>query len=338
MGLFSRNIGIDLGTVNVLCYVDGEVVLHEPTIVTIQADNQKVVAIGQEAKEMFGRAPDTMEVVRPLRDGVIADYDVTAAMLQVFLRKIIGPIRLLRPTTMLTVPWGVTSVESRAVYEAAMQAGSGTAYLIQEPLAAAVGAGLPIGTPTGNMVVNLGGGTTEAAIVALYGIVAAESARVGGIKLDEAIINYVRRKYGLVIGEPTAEDIKLRIGAAVPLDDEELSMEVQGRDQVTGLPRSVTLTSSEVAEAMQEPLGAMVRVIKTVLEKTPPELASDTIDRGMVLCGGVAQLRGIDTLITRETGVTAYVADNPVASAVIGTGKALEMLDLLRPHLPRTYH
>lgn len=337
MGFFSRTIGIDLGTVNVLCYVGDEIVLHEPTIVAIQVADQKVVAIGQEAKEMYGRAPETMEVIRPLRDGVIADYDVTAAMLKVFMGKILGPIRLLRPTVMITVPWGVTSVESRAVYEAVMQAGAGTAYLIQEPLAAAIGAGLPIGTPTGNMVVNLGGGTTEAAIVALYGLVAAESARVGGIKLDEAIISYIRRKYGLVVGEPTAEDIKIRIGAALPPDDEELTMDVQGRDQVTGLPRSVAVTSSEVAEAMQEPLMAMVRVIKAVLEKTPPELASDTIDRGMVLCGGVAQLRGIETLITRETGVPAYVADNPLAAAAIGTGKALEMLDLLKPHLPRTY-
>ena len=335
MGLFSREIGIDLGTVNVLCYVNNEVVLHEPTIVAIQ-DNQRVVAIGQEAREMFGRVPETIEVVRPMQDGVIADYDVTAAMLQVFIRKVVGPIRLLRPVTMVTVPWGVTSVESRAVYEAAMQAGSRSAYLIHEPLAAAIGAGLPIGTPTGNMIVNLGGGATEAAIVTLYGIVAADSARVAGNSLDEAIIAYIRRKYGLVVGEPTAEDVKVRIGAAVSLE-EELTMDVQGRDQVNGLPRSITLNSSEVAEAMQEPLNIMMRVIRTVLEKTPPELASDTIDRGMVLCGGVALLRGIDTLITRETGVPAYVAENPLASAAIGTGKALEMLDILKPHLPRTF-
>lgn len=335
MGLFSREIGIDLGTVNVLCYVNNEVVLHEPTVVAIQ-DNQRVVAIGQEAREMFGRVPETIEVVRPMQDGVIADYDVTAAMLEVFIRKVVGPIRLLRPVTMITVPWGVTSVESRAVYEAAMQAGSRLAYLIHEPLAAAIGAGLPIGTPTGNMIVNLGGGATEAAIVTLYGIVAADSARVAGNSLDEAIIAYTRRKYGLVIGEPTAEDVKVRIGAAVSLE-EELTMDVQGRDQVNGLPRSITLNSSEVAEAIQEPLNIMMRVIRTVLEKTPPELASDTIDRGMVLCGGVALLRGIDTLITRETGVPAYVAENPLAAAAIGTGKALDMLDILKPHLPRTY-
>lgn len=335
MALFSRDIAIDLGTVNVLCYVDGEIVLHEPSIVAIQINDQKVVAIGQEAAEMFGRVPDTIEVVRPMQDGVIADYDVTAAMLEVFIKKISGPVRLFRPTVMVTVPWGVTSVESRAVFEATSQAGSRQVHLIQEPLAAAIGAGLPIGTPTGNMVVNLGGGSTEAAIVALYGIVAADSVRVGGNKLDEAIMGYVRRKYGLVIGEPTAAEIKHRIGAALPLDDE-LTLDVQGRDQVTGLPRSATLTSSEVAEAMQETLAIMVRTIKNVLEKTPPELASDTIDRGMVLCGGVANLRGIDQFITRETGVPAYVADNPLASAVIGTGKALEMLDILKPHLPRS--
>lgn len=335
MGWLSREIGIDLGTVNVLCYVDGEIVLHEPTIVAIQ-DDQRVVAIGQEAREMFGRVPENIEVVRPLQAGVIADYDVTAAMLKVFIRKVVGPVRLLKPTTMITVPWGVTSVESRAVYEAAMQAGSREAFLIQEPLAAAIGAGMPIGTPTGNMVVNMGGGATEAAIVALYGVVAADSVRVGGNKLDEAIINYIRRKYGLVVGEPTAEDIKIRIGAAVALDEERI-MEVQGRDQVNGLPRSITLSSSDVAEAMQEPLGLMIRAIKNVLEKTPPELASDTIDRGMVLCGGVAMLRGIDVLVTRETGVPAYVADNPLACAVIGTGKALEMLDILKTHLPRSF-
>jgi len=334
MAIFSKDIGIDLGTVNVLCYESGEIVLHEPSIVAIQVDEQKIVEVGQAAKEMQGRAPETIEVMRPLRDGVIADYEVTERMLYYFIQKICGPFRLFKPRVMVSVPYGVTSVESRAVHQAAVQAGSREAYLIQEPLAAAIGAGLPVATPTGNMIVDLGGGASEAAIIAVNGIVVANSVRIGGIKLDEAIIAYVRKKYGLVIGEPTAEDVKLRIGAALPLD-EEMSMEVQGRDQVTGLPRSVTLTTSEVAEAISEPLNAVVGMVKTVLEKTPPELISDTIDRGMVVCGGGALLRSMDKLLTKETGVPAYVADNPLACVAIGCGKALEMYEVLRPNLPR---
>lgn len=334
MALFSKDIGIDLGTVNVLCYEGGEIVLHEPSIVAIQVDEQKIVEVGQAAKEMQGRAPETIEVMRPMRDGVIADYEVTERMLYYFIQKICGPFRLFKPRVMVSVPYGVTSVESRAVHQAALQAGSRVAYLIQEPLAAAIGAGLPVATPTGNMIVDLGGGASEAAIIAVNGIVVANSVRIGGIKLDDAIITYVRKKYGLVIGEPTAEDVKLRIGAALPLD-EELSMEVQGRDQVTGLPRSVTLTTNEVAEAISEPLSAMVGMVKTVLEKTPPELVSDTIDRGMVVCGGGALLRSMDKLLTKETGVPAYVADNPLACVAMGCGKALEMYEVLRPSLPR---
>lgn len=334
MALFSKDIGIDLGTINVLCYEGGEIVLHEPSIVAIQVDEQKIVAVGQEAKEMQGRAPETIEVMRPLRDGVIADYEVTQLMLQYFIGKICGPFRLFKPRVMVSVPYGVTSVESRAVHQAALQSGTRAAYLIQEPLAAAIGAGLPIATPTGNMIVDLGGGASEAAIVAVNGIVTANSVRIGGVKLDEAIMTYVRKKYGLVIGEPTAEDVKVRIGAAIQLD-EELSMEVQGRDQVTGLPRSAVLTTNEVVEAMAEPLGQMVNMVKTVLEKTPPELVSDTIDRGMVVCGGGALLRGVDKLLTKETSVPAYLADNPLACVAIGCGKALEQYELLRPNLPR---
>jgi rod shape-determining protein MreB len=334
MAVFSKDIGIDLGTVNVLCYEGGEIVLHEPSIVAIQVDEQKIVEVGQAAKEMQGRAPETIEVMRPLRDGVIADYEVTERMLYYFIQKICGPFRLFKPRVMVSVPYGVTSVESRAVHQAALQAGSREAYLIQEPLAAAIGAGLPVATPTGNMIVDLGGGASEAAIVAVNGIVVANSVRIGGIKLDEAIIAYVRKKYGLVIGEPTAEDVKLRIGAAMP-PDEEMTMEVQGRDQVTGLPRSVTLTTSEAAEAVAEPLAAIVGMVRAVLEKTPPELVSDTIDRGMVVCGGGALLRSMDKLLTKETGVPAYVADNPLACVAIGCGKALEMYEVLRPNLPK---
>ncbi len=336
MAWFSKDIGIDLGTVNVLCYESGEIVLHEPSIGAIQVDEQKIVAVGQEAKEMQGRTPETIEVLRPLRDGVIADYEVTERMLYYFIQKICGPFRLFKPRVMVSVPYGVTSVESRAVHQAALQAGSREAFLIPEPLAAAIGAGLPTSTPTGNMIVDLGGGASEAAIVAVNGIVVANSVRIGGMKLDDAIVAYVRKKYGLVIGEPTAEEAKIRIGAAVPME-EDLTMEVQGRDQVTGLPRTTTLTTSELAEAMIEPLNSIIGMIKSVLEKTPPELVSDTIDRGMVVCGGGALLRGIDKLLTKETGVPAYVADNPLACVAIGCGKALENYELLKPNLPRMY-
>ncbi len=334
MALFSKEIGIDLGTVNVLCYEGGEIVLHEPSIVAIQVDEQKIVAVGQEAKDMQGRTPESIEVMRPLREGVIADYEVTERMLYYFIQKICGPLRLFKPRVMVSVPFGVTSVESRAVHQAALQAGSREAYLVQEPLAAALGAGLPISTPTGNLIVDLGGGVSEAALLAMNGIVAANSVRVGGMRLDEALVAYIRKKYGVIIGEPTSEEIKLGIGAALPLE-EELTMDVQGRDQVTGLPRMITLTSSETAEALADPLSQIVSMVKAVLEKTPPELISDTIDRGMVLCGGGALLRGMDKLLTKETGVPAYLADNPLACVAIGCGKALDMYDVLKPSLLR---
>ncbi|MBI3761509.1 MAG: rod shape-determining protein [Chloroflexi bacterium] len=333
MALLYKDIGIDLGTVNILIYQGGEIVLHEPCLAAIEIDEQKLVAIGQEARDMYGRVGENIEVMRPLRDGVIADYEVTERMLSYFIAKVCGPLRLFKPRTMVSVPWGVTSVESRAVHEAAMQAGSRESFLIPEPLAGAIGAGLPIQTPTGNMVVDLGGGITEAAVLSMNSVVAANSARLGGIKLDEAIVNYTRKKYGLVIGEPTAEEAKIRIGAAI-MPEEDLTMEVQGRDQVTGLPRSVTLSTGEVVEAMQEPLTTIVGVVKGVLEKTPPELASDIIDRGMVLCGGVALLRGIDKLLTKETGVPAYLAENPLACVALGAGRALEQVELYRRALP----
>lgn len=335
MALFSKDLGIDLGTVNTLVCEGGEIVLHEPTVVAITVAEQKIVAVGQEARDMYGRAPDSIEVMRPLRDGVIADFEVTEKLLEYIFAKISGPLRFFRPSVIITVPWGVTSVESRAVQEATLQAGARDAFLIPEPLAAALGADLPVSTPTGNMVVDLGGGASEAAVVSMNGIVAAHTARIGGMKLDEAIMAYVRRKYGLVIGEPTAEDIKIRIGAAYP-QDEELSMEVQGRDQVNGLPRTVTLTSREVIEAMQEPLGMIVGAVKSVLEKTPPELSSDIIDRGMVLCGGGSLLRGMDKLLTKETGVAAYVVENPLACVALGTGRAFKQLELLKRVMPRT--
>lgn len=333
MPLLSKDIGIDLGTVNVIVYEGGEIVLHEPSVVAIAVEEQKIVAVGQEAKDMDGRVPDNIQVMRPLREGVIADYEVTQLLLQRFIEKVCGPFRLFKPRVMVTVPWGVTSVESRAVHEAAMQAGSREVFLIPEPLAAAIGAGLPINTPSGNLIVNLGGGTTEAAVVSMNGIVSASAVRMGGMKLDDAIVAYVRKKYGLVIGEPTAEDVKIKIGAALPTDDEQ-TLEVQGRDQVTGLPRTITLSTGEVAESLAEPLALIIGNVKAVLERTPPELASDIIDRGMVLCGGVSLLRGLDKLITKETGVPAYLAENPVACVAMGAGKALERIELYRRSLP----
>jgi rod shape-determining protein MreB len=329
MGLLSRKLGVDLGTVNVMIYAGGQIVLQEPSMVALTVEDERVVAVGQEARDMYGRHPEHIEVVRPLRDGVIADYEVTEAMLRYFFRKIAGRMRFRGPEVMLSVPYGVTSVEKRAVHEAAVRAGAREAYLLPEPLLAALGAGLPISTPAGNMIFNLGGGASEAAVLAMNGIVVANSVRMGGMRLDEAIINYIRRKYSLVIGEPTAESIKIQIGAALDTG-QELSMEIQGRDQVGGLPRTITVTTSEVVEAIEEPLATVVGAAKAVLEQTPPELASDIIDRGIVLTGGGALLRGIDEYITRTVGVPAYRSEDPMASAVVGAGHAIEDLAVLR--------
>lgn len=332
--MFERQIGIDLGTVNVLVYVSGRgIVLREPSVVAISIKDNKIVSVGQEARDMLGRNPESIEVARPMRDGVIADYVVTEAMLRYFIRKVIGRNPLFRPRIMISVPKGVTSVESRAVHDAAIQAGAKEAYLIPEPLAAALGAGLPTGTPTGNMAVDMGGGTTEAAVVSMNDIVVWSSVRVGGIRTDESIMSYVRKKYNLIIGEQTAEEIKITIGSALPLP-EELEMDVRGRDQVAGLPKTIKLTSGEITEAMAEPLAAMVGVIKQTLEKTPPELAADIIDRGMVLSGGGALLRNIDRLVTKETGVPAFVAEQPLACVALGAGKALENYAIMRRSLP----
>ncbi len=336
MALLTPYIAIDLGTVNVLVHDQGRgVVLQEPSVVAIREDEDKttIVEVGRAAKEMYGRTPEEIEVMRPLRDGVIADYFVTQGMIEYFIGRVAGRLRLRKPIVMVTVPYGVTSVERRAVREAALAAGAREVHLIPEPLAAAIGAGLPIGTPTGNMVVDLGGGSSEAAVVAMNGIVSAESVRVGGVHLDEAIISYIRKKYNLVIGEPTAEAIKIKIGAAIELDVP-LTMQVQGRDQVAGLPKTITVNTSEVVEAISEPLAAIVNVVRAVLAKTPPELSSDIIDRGMALAGGGALLREIDTLLTRETGVPAYVADNPIACTAIGAGRALAELPILQRSIP----
>lgn len=328
--MLGKEMGIDLGTVNVLVYLKGKgIVLQEPSVVAISLGEEKIVAVGEEARAMFGRTPDVIEVMRPMRNGVIADYQVTERMLSYFMRKAGGLSRVFKPRVMISTPYGVTSVERRAVREAALDAGAGQAHLIPEPLAAAIGAGLPVGTPSGNMVVDLGGGTSEAAVISMNGIVTANSVRVGGVRLDDAIISYVRRKYNLMIGEPTAERIKIQVGSALPLE-EPLVTEIQGRDQVAGLPRTIELTSDEVTEALEEPLAAMVSVIKSVLERTPPELSSDIIERGMALVGGTALLRKLDELITQETGVPAWVAEAPMACVAMGAGKALDIYHILQ--------
>ena len=333
MALFTKDLGIDLGTVNTRAAEGGRVLIEEPTVAAIVVTEQKMVAWGKEAQDMLGRVPESIEVIRPLRNGVIADYEVTEFILADLLRKIGGPMRMFRPQVMMTVPDGVTSVERRAVHEAALQAGSREVFLIQQPLAAALGIDLPIGTPSGNMILGLGGGTTQAAVLAMYGIVAGEMMRAGGMHLDDAIVAYVRKKYGLIIGQMTAEQVKIKIGAAVP-QDEEQSVEIQGQDQVSGLPRPVTLTTGELVDAMEEPLMAVVETARRVLEKTPPELVSDIIDRGVALCGGGALLRGIDRLLTKELGVPAYLVDNPTTCVAEGAARGVRMREYLRRNLP----
>jgi rod shape-determining protein MreB len=332
--MLAKHIGVDLGTVNVLVWVKGKgIILQEPSVVAIATNDNKIVAVGTEAREMLGRTPETIEVARPLRDGVIADYVVTEAMLRYFIEKVAGRLRLFKPLIAISVPVGVTSVESRAVHDAAIQAGGREAYLIPEPLAAALGAGMPVDTPTGNLVVDVGGGTSEAAVISMNGIVEFASVRVGGNRIDEAIISYVKRKYNLMIGVTTAEEVKIAIGSALPLE-EELKKEVRGRDQVSGLPKTIQLTSGEVTEAIAEPLASIVGVVKNVLQKTPPELSSDVIDRGIVMSGGGSLLRNFHQLLTKETGVPCYVADNPMACVALGAGKALEDYELIKRSLP----
>lgn len=331
--MMTRFIGIDLGTANVLVYVKGRgIVLSEPSVVAISTVDGRVKAVGKAAFDMIGRTPESIEVVRPMQNGVIADYVVTEAMIKHLIGRATGRFNLFKPTVMISIPEGVTSVEQRAVRDAALQAGADKAYLIPEPLAAAIGARIPVSDPNGSLVIDIGGGTTEVAVITLNDIAESNSVRVGGNKLDEAITNYIKRKYNLMIGERTAEELKIRIGSAVPLE-EELEMEVRGRDQVAGLPRTITVRTNEVVEAIAEPLEAIVGAVRTVLERTPPELASDIIDRGMIMTGGGSLLRHIDELMTQVTGIPCYVADNPLQCVAIGTGIALERLDVLRDSL-----
>lgn len=334
MALFSKDLGVDLGTMFVRLADSTQVLMQEPTIVAIEVDEQKMVAVGREALDMSGRVPENIEVARPLRSGVIADYEITETLLSYMLQRVSGSLRVFRPRVMISVPYGVTSVERRAVYEAVMEAGAREATLIQQSLAAALGIDLPIGSPSGNMVICLGGGCTEASIMAMYSIVAADTLRKGGLDLDDAIVNYVRRKYGIVIGQLTAEQLKFKIGAAVPQDTEN-TMEVQGQDQVTGLPRPVTLTTGEIVEALQDPLRDVTESCRRVLERTPPELVADIIDRGVALCGGGALLRGIDKLVTKTLGIPAYLVDNPMTCVVEGAVRALGMMNILRRNLPQ---
>jgi len=325
-----KRLGIDLGTANSLVYVAGVgIVLNEPTVVAISEDDNRVVAVGNEAREMIGRTPDNITASRPLRDGVIADYVICEAMLRYFLDKVCGRARVFKPEVMVCVPAGVTSVERRAVLDATLSAGAKAAYLIEEPLAAAIGAKIPIGGPSGNMVVDIGGGSVDVAVISLGGIVVSNSVRVGGDKLDEAIINFVRRKHNLMIGERMAEEIKIKIGSAVPLDVVE-KMEVKGRDSIAGLPKTVELTSNEVTEALSAPLKSLIDAVKGVLEDTPPELSSDIIDKGIVLTGGTSMLRHLDRMMTNETKVACHVAEEAMYCVAFGTGVALENLDLYK--------
>ena len=335
MAVFSKQLGIDLGTINVRIAEGSQILLDEPTIVAVDLEEQKMVAVGEEALAMLGRTSETIEVVRPLQNGVVAYYEYTEILLEILVKKVSGALRIFKPNVMITHPYGVTSVERRAVHEAILSVvGSGNALMVPQPLAAALGVDLPIGTPSGNMIVCLGGGCTQAAVLAMHDIVSGETLREGGLTLDEAIATYVRRKYGLIIGQRTAEQVKIQIGAAIP-QDEEMSMDLQGQDQVTGLPKPLSLTTSEVVEAVQEPLDQIFEVVRQVLEKTPPELASDNIDRGIALCGKAALLRGLDKLMTQKLGVPSYLVDNPITCIAEGAFRSIEMYPLLRRNLPQ---
>jgi len=328
--LFSRDIGIDLGTANTLVYVRGKgIILREPSVVAIRRDTGAILAVGEEAKKMIGRTPGNIVAIRPMKDGVIADFDVTQTMLRHFISKAYRRRALFLPQVVVCVPSGVTEVEKRAVLDATKQAGAKEAFLIEEPMAAAIGAGLPVEEPTGSMIVDIGGGTSEVAVISLGGIVTSKSIRIGGDEIDEAIINYIKKTYNLMIGERTAEDIKLHIGSAYPLD-EEARMEIRGRDLVKGLPKLLSITSTEIQEAIAEPVSAILETIKNTLERTPPELAADIMEKGIVMSGGGALLKGLDRLIAEETGMPVYTAEDPLDCVVLGAGKSLTAIDLLK--------
>jgi rod shape-determining protein MreB len=329
MASLTRELGIDLGTNFTVIAGNQEILLHEPTTVAILIDEWKMIEWGQAAKDMFGRVPDDIEVINPIQHGVIAEYEITENLLRYLVQKICGPMVLFRPKLMLTVPCNITSVESRAVHEAGIGAGSREVYLIQQPLAAALGIDLPISPPSGNMVICLGGGTNQAAVLTMNSIISSELDRTGGQKMDEDIISFIRKHYGVILSKATAEIVKMRVGAAVKEEDG-LNLEIQGQDQVSGLPRSVTVTTEDIVDALQDSLQDIVKMVKRVLEKTPPELVSDIMDRGVALCGGGTQLRGIDRYLTRQLGIPAYLVDNPTTCTAEGAAKALTMLDELK--------
>lgn len=327
---FSRDIGIDLGTANTLVYVRGKgIVLREPSVVAIRKDTNNVLAVGEEAKRMIGRTPGNIVAIRPMKDGVIADFDITQTMLRHFIARAYRRRSIFLPQVVVCVPSGVTEVEKRAVLDATKQAGAKEAFLIEEPMAAAIGAGLPVEDPTGSMIVDVGGGTSEVAVISLGGIVTSKSIRVGGDEMDEAIINYIKKTYNLMIGERTAEEVKIKIGSACQVGEEE-HMDIRGRDLVTGLPKVLSISSREIEIALTEPVSAILETIKTTLERTPPELAADIMEKGIVMTGGGALLKGLDKLIAEETGMPVYLAENPLDCVVLGAGKALTAIDLLK--------
>lgn len=339
MGLFgiSRDMGIDLGTANTLVYIKGKgITLREPSVVAINTLNKRVLAVGDEAKQMIGRTPGNIVAIRPLKDGVIADYDITQEMLKSLINKISSKSSFASPRIIVCFPSGVTEVEKRAIEEATKQAGAREVILMEEPMAAAIGAGLPVNEPTGSMVVDIGGGTTEVAVVSLGGIVTSKSLRIAGDELDAAIISYIKKEYNLMIGERTAENVKMEIGSAFKIEDEEeITVEIRGRDLISGLPKVITISESEVREALKEPVEAIVDSIKTTLEKTPPELASDIMDKGIMLTGGGALLKGLDRLINYETHMPVHIAETPLDCVALGAGKALDSIDKLSANKKR---
>lgn len=329
-GLFSNDMGIDLGTATTLVYVKGEgVILCEPSVVAIERGTSNVLAVGNEAKRMLGRTPGNIVAIRPMKDGVIADFEITEAMLRYFIKRVHHRRVLVRPRIVIAIPSGITEVEKRAVRDSAERAGAREVFLIEEPVAAAIGVGLPIQEPIGNMIIDIGGGTTEIAVISLAGIVFSKSIRIGGDEMDDTIIEYLKKAYNLMVGVRTAEDMKIRIGSAYPLD-EELSLEVKGRDLVAGLPKAITVTSQEIRDALKEPLDAIVETVKVSLERTPPELAADLIEHGIIMAGGGAQLKGLDKLISEATGLPVHIADEPLTAVAKGTGKVLSEIRYLK--------
>ena len=329
-GLFSNDMGIDLGTATTLVYVKGEgVVLCEPSVVAIEKGTTHVLAVGDEAKRMLGRTPGNIVAIRPMKDGVIADFEITEAMLRYFIKRVHHRRVLVRPRIVIAIPSGITEVEKRAVRDSAERAGAREVFLIQEPIAAAIGVGLPIQEPIGNMIIDVGGGTTEIAVISLAGVVFSKSIRIGGDEMDETIIEYLKENYNLMVGERTAEDIKIRIGSAYPLE-EELSLEVKGRDLVSGLPKAITISSQEIRDALKEPLDAIIETVKVSLERTPPELAADLIEHGIIMAGGGAQLKGLDRLISESTGLPVHITDEPLTAVAQGTGKVLSEIRYLK--------